>query len=129
MIQLSEDDVKKGVLGYLQYAMNQGKLWFSRLNAGDIFIKNKDGSYRSFKGAGKGTADFIVIQGGNVQKYYKAIAKGTPCSVAFVTFVECKSSKGKQRLEQVEFEEQVIKLNCRYRIVRSVDELMEVLER
>ena len=49
--------------------------------------------------------------------------------VAFVTFIECKSSTGKQKPDQVVFEAEVAKYNCRYAIVRNVDELMEVLKR
>lgn len=114
MIELTESEVKKGVEDWLQYAMNQGKLWFARLNAGDIFIPNKDGSNRLFKGVGKGTADYIVIQ------------IGQPL-LTYVTFIEIKSTKGKQKPEQREFELMIDKFNCRYTIVRSVDELEQLL--
>lgn len=129
MIELSEAEVKSGVEDYLQIAVNQGKLWFCRLNAGD-FIEVRGETRRRVKGAPKGTADFIVIQGGEVQMVHTLhmeIHRTHP--VAFVTFIECKSSKGKIRKEQVEFEEQITKLHCRYVIVRNVDELVEALER
>jgi len=130
MLNLSEAEVKKGVEDYLQVYMNQGKLWYARLNAGDIPIQNKDGSHRMFKGVKAGTADYIVVQGGEVQMFHtvqKKIHRTHP--VSFVTFIECKSTKGKQEPDQVEFEEQVKKLNCRYHIVRDVDELPAILER
>ncbi len=127
MIELTEGEVKKGVEDDLQIARNQGKLWYCRLNAGD-FIEVRGGSRRRIKGAGKGTADFIVIQGGEVQMIHRIqqkVHKSYP--VAFVTFIECKSTKGKQSPVQVEFEEMITKFNCRYAIVRSVDELQAVL--
>ena len=112
-IKITEAEVKKGIEDYLHYQMNLGKLWYARLNVGDIFIPNKDGSHRSFKGVEKGTADYIVIQ----------------CQplMSIVTFIEVKSSKGKQSPDQVEFEKMIIKFNCRYAIVRSVDELEVIL--
>ena len=128
MIELTEAEVKSGVEEYLQVAMNQGKLWFCRLNAGD-FIEVRGETRRRIKGAPKGTADFIVVQYGTIQMYYKAISRGEPWPVALVTFIECKSAKGKQSPDQLEFGEQITKLNCRYFVVRSVEELEEALER
>lgn len=128
MIELTEGQVKKAVAEHLQCLMDQGKLWFCRLNAGD-FIERRGGSRRRIKGAGAGTADFIVIQGGTVQMYYKVISRGEPWPIAFVTFIECKSTKGKQEPDQVEFEEKITKLNCKYAIIRDADELQEVLDR
>ena len=130
MIEVTEAEVKKGVEDYLQYLMNQGKLWYARLNAGDIPIENKDGSRRMFKGVKAGTADFIVIQGGEVQMVHttqQRIHKTHP--IAFVTFIECKSTKGKIREEQEEFAEQIKSLNCKYFVVRDADEMQGILER
>ncbi len=129
MIELTEAQVKQGIEEYLGYAQNQGKLWYCRLNAGD-FIDTRGGSRRRIKGAGRGTADFIVIQGGEVQMFHliqQTIHKRHP--VAFVTFIECKSSKGKQSPDQLEFEQMITGFNCRYVIVRNVDELIVALER
>ncbi|TET43027.1 MAG: hypothetical protein E3J60_01155 [Dehalococcoidia bacterium] len=128
MINLSEAEVKKGVEDYLQYAANQGKLMFNRLNAGD-FIEVRGGSRRRIKGAEAGTADFVVYQAGEVHLEYMGKQKGPVVPVVFVTYIECKSSKGKQAPVQLEFEKKASKFNCRYAIVRGVDELMEVLKR
>lgn len=128
MIDLTEAEVKRGVEDYLTHAMNQGKLWFARLNAGD-FIETRGGSRRRIKGAPKGTADLIVIQGGEIQMFHsiqKKVHKTHP--VAFITFIECKSTKGKTTAEQDEFAEQVRKLNCKYFVVRSMDDLIAVLK-
>ena len=127
VIELSEAQVKRGVTDYLEIMQAQGRLVYFRLNAGD-FIEVRGNTRRRIKGAPKGTADLIVIQGGEVQMvHYNQIEKTHP--VTFVTFIECKSSKGKTSKEQDEFAEQVKKLHCRYQIVRSVDDLMEVLKR
>ncbi len=128
MMELTEADVKRGVEEYLQYQQNLGKLWFCRLNAGD-FIEVRGETRRRIKGAPKGTADFIVIQYGTIQMYYKAISRWEPWPVAFVTFIECKSTKGKQSPEQLEFEVMIARHNCRYYIVRSVDDLITALGR
>jgi len=129
-VELTEAQVKQGVEEYLQIAMNQGKLWYCRLNAGDIYIPNKDGSHRLFKGVKPGTADLLVIQGGQVEMSYGLQKKVQRCyPVALVTFIECKSTKGRLRQEQEEFKEMITEFNCRFCLVRSVDELIEVLER
>ena len=127
-MELSEAQVKQGCEEYLQYAENQEKLVFLRLNAGD-FIEVRGGSRRRIKGCPKGTADYLVLQGGNVQMFYLGQPKGKAHPIAFVTFIEIKSSRGKQREEQREFELKVNKCNCRYYIVRSVEELITALGR
>ena len=126
-IELSESQVKQACEEYLQYQMNQEKLWYARLNAGD-FIETRGDTRRRIKGAGKGTADLIVIQPVNIQTHYKGQARGKAHLTTRVTFVECKSSKGKQSPDQVEFEGMITNLHCRYTIVRSADELIEILK-
>lgn len=124
MMELTEDEVKKDILKHLEELRGYGKLWYERMNVG-VF-----GPHHNIQGARKGTADFIVVQGGEVQMVHaiqKKVHKTHP--VAFVTFIECKSSDGKQKPDQFDFEAEVAKFNCRYAIVRSVDDLMEVLKR
>ena len=116
MIELTEAEVKKGVEDYLQIAINQGRLWFERMNAGD-FIEVRGDTRRRIKGARKGTADYIVILKG----------LGPHSMMSFVIFIEVKSTKGKQKPEQKEFEEMITRFNCQYEIVRSVDELEQLL--
>ena len=127
MIALSESQVKQAVEEYLQYGQNQGKWFFLRLNSGEAIVKRGDKSYK-MQLCPKGTADFIVIQGGEVQMFnaiQKKIHKTHP--VCFVTFVECKSTNGKQSPEQIEFEDRIKKLHCKYVIVRNSEELEEAL--
>lgn len=128
MIELSEAEVKRGVTDYLEIMQAQGRLVYFRLNAGD-FIEVRGNTRRRIKGAPKGTFDFIVIQPGQVHVEYIGKQYGPEVPVSFVTFIECKSSKGKTTKEQDEFAAQVTKLHCRCHIVRSVDELQEVLKR
>ena len=110
VFSLSESAVKKGVEDYLQFQMNLGRLWYCRLNAGTIVIPNKDGINRLFKGVEKGTADLLAI-----------LSNGR------AVFIECKSTKGIQSPIQKEFEGMITELNCRYMVVRDVDELIELL--
>jgi len=128
-MELNEAQVKNGCEEYLGYAQNQGKLWFTRMNAGDILVPYKNGVVHKYKGAGAGTSDLIVVQPGQIHLEYMGEQHGPGAPVNFVTFVECKSTKGKQSPEQIEFQAKVEALNCRYAIVRSVDDLMEVLKR
>jgi len=128
MIELSEADVKRGCEDYLEVMKAQRKLIYFRLNAGD-FIDTRGGSRRRIKGAGAGTADLIVIQPGQVHLEYMKKQQGPGIPVAFTTFIECKSSKGKLRKEQLEFSEMVKNLHCKYVVVRNVDDLVAALER
>ena len=123
MIPLTEAEVKKDIETYLKTLRGYGKLWYERMNVG-VF-----GPHHNIQGARKGTADFIVIQGGEVQMFHRVQRVGKPHPIALVTFIECKSSDGKQKPDQIEFEAEVAKYNCRYAIVRDVDELQEVLKR
>lgn len=122
MIELTEAEVKKDVEKYLKTLMGYGKLWYSRLNAGTF-------GARHIKGAIPGTADLIVIQPGQVHIEYMGEQKGPVIPVAFVTFIECKATNGKQKPIQKEFESMIISMHCRYAIIRSVSELEEVLKR
>ncbi len=110
-----ESDLKLAVEQYLQYKQNAGELVFLRLNTGD-FIEVRGNTRRRVKGCPKGTSDFMVIQQAPWPPY-------TPlCS-----FIELKSDKGKQRLEQGAFQKLVEAQGAEYYIVRSVEELEELL--
>lgn len=130
LIPVSEAQIKRSVDDYLTYQANLGLLMFFRLNAGSFVLFNPDGSHRRrIKGAGKGTADFEVIQPTFVRTIYKGIEKGEPHPVCRVTFLETKKPKGgKQSADQKEFEQTAKRLHARYFVVRSVDEVEEVLK-
>lgn len=126
-IPVSEADVKLAVEQWLQYQANQGNLYFERLNAGD-YIEARGESRRRIKGAKKGTSDFFVLQAANVQPSYFGAKKGQPYPICRVTFIEIKRPVGgRQSDDQRAFQEKVTMFHSRYVIVRSVDELSEVL--
>lgn len=129
MIELSEAQIKQAVEEYLAYALNQGKLFYLRLNSGEAYMPAGNGRFYKIQLCPKGTADYFVVQAGQVHLEYLGEQQGPTASVAFVTFIELKKKKGKQSPEQKEFEAMVTGLNCRYAVVRSVEELMEVLAR
>ena len=113
---MKEADIKKGVADYLQIKMNQGKLWFTRLNSGTFLLENKDGLKRLVMGCKPGTADFIVITPEMIMNF-------TPK----VIFLECKRLKrGKQSADQKEFEALVKKICCHYVIVHDASEVIRM---
>ena len=126
-ILIPEASVKKAVSDRLQYAQNQGQLVFLRLNAGD-FIEVRGETRRRIKGAPKGTADYVVFQGAGVKATYRAIIESPTMPFCRVSFIECKSSKGRQSQAQKDFEQEVLKHNCRYFLVNDVEELDTILE-
>ena len=114
---MTEGEIKRACLEYLQLLQNQGKLWHTRLNAGEFQTQ----SGRWAKGCPLGTADAIVI---------REIASASPddcLDSTEVLFVEFKSETGKQSPEQVAFQARVEAQGCRYVIIRSVEELMELV--
>ena len=104
-----EGTLKSTVENYLQVLENQGKLIFLRLNSGD-FIEVRGNSRRRVKGCPAGTADFEIIVG--------------ECTI----FLELKSKNGKQNKEQKLFERKVKSFGCEYHIIRSFEELENVLK-
>ena len=126
---VSESEVKKAVEDRLQFAQNQGQLIFLRLNSGD-FIEVRGDTRRRIKGCPAGTADYVVFQGVKHELCFGVTPfdRCKPLPACRVTFIECKSSKGKQSPEQKTFEEEVKKQNCRYFLVRDVDILEEILK-
>lgn len=113
---MKEADLKLAVTDYLQYAQNQGKLVYLRLNAGD-FIEVRGDTRRRVKGCPKGTADLMVIKRG----YYECV------TILRAIFLELKSAKGKQTKEQAEFQQMIEEQGAEYYIIRSIERLQEVL--
>lgn len=127
-IKLSEAEVKYNVNEYLQTAMNQGKLTYLRLNSGVAFMPSGKGKLYKIQLCPIGTADYFVLQRGQVHLEFKGKREGPVIPIALVTFVELKKTEGKQSPEQIVFEKMITSFNCKYVIVRSVDDLMEALE-
>lgn len=116
----SEADILKAVTDLLTYEQNTGRLVFFRLNAGAF--PTQSGGWA--KGVPAGTADLLVIK-----KWYPigGLNKGETVGISSVMFLEVKSEKGKQTEKQREFQDMVEKLDCEYCIVRSVDEVIELI--
>ena len=129
-LKISEADVKRAVEDWLQYASNQGKLYFERLNAGE-FIETRGDTRRRIKGAPKGAADFEVLQGVSFSLTYAGMPLNHQPPVipaTRVTFIEVKKPKGgKQSDDQKVFEAKVRQFHARYFIVTSVDQMEEIL--
>lgn len=102
---MKESAIQTAIETYLHYRENLGKL---------VYIKNNSGAFkvkRSFVRFGKkGSSDFIIFTDGGV------------------VFLEVKNEKGKQSPDQKEFEEKVSKLGYTYVLVRSLDEVENILK-
>lgn len=114
---MTEADLKKAVEDYLKILEKQGKLWYERLQAGNLLATYDGKGYRRIRLCRKGTADYIVIQSMTLKP------KG-----CWVTFLELKAPKGKQSEAQREFQRTVEALGAEYILVRSSNELIEIFE-
>ena len=115
---MKEKDLKLAVSEYLQYGTNQGKWYADRLNSGAVYVERGDRTY-GVQLCREGTADFMVIRHG-----FKVN------DVVFdfrLVFLELKGDKGKQRPEQGAFQKLVEAQGAEYFVVRSVEEVMEIL--
>ena len=114
---MKEADLKKTVIDLLQYKQNLGELVFFRLNSGD-FIEVRGDTRRRIKGCMKGCADILVLR---KNKYADIVYPK-------VLFLELKSEKGKQTLEQKEFQQLVTGDGISYYIIRSIEEVESLLK-
>lgn len=121
IIMIKEADLKLAVEDYLTYLMNQGKLYFDRLNSGEVIVVAGK-SRRRIKLCREGTADFFVLYSG------KPITLEYANNNPRVILLELKSEKGKQRAEQGAFQKVVEAQGAEYHIIRSIEELENVLE-
>lgn len=124
MLKLNEAAVKKAVADRLEIGQAQGHWLYLRLNSGELIAAAGE-TRRRIKLCPPGTADFVVFQGAFAQATRGIESTAIP--ICLVTFIECKSSKGKQSPEQRAFEILAHMFNCRYFIVRDADELAEIL--
>lgn len=113
--KIAEADLKYGAEEYLQYGSNLRKWIFFRLNSGDFFIQEKGKARRRIKGTPKGTADFEVI---------RHVPGTMRCRIIFL---ETKSSDGRQRPEQIEFQKRAEAEGAEYYLVKDLDELMSIV--
>jgi hypothetical protein len=96
------------------------------LNSGDVFRPGAAGKMYKVKGSPKGTADCLVLQ--KEVRIAKISLNRVTYTVPRPIFIEFKSDKGKQTPEQKAFEETVKQQGYEYYVIRSIDELVEVLK-
>jgi len=118
-MRLTEADLKSAVTDYLQYQMNLGKLWFTRLNSGEAFVK-KGSKFHKIQLCPEGTSDLLVIKG-------RFMEDGRRFGRPRVHFIELKSARGKQSPAQGAFQKLVETQGASYFVIRSVEELEEIL--
>ncbi len=130
LIKLSEATIKNSIADYLETLQAMGKLIYFRLNAG-TFIMGSDGTKRVIKGCKAGTSDFLVIR---LIKFNNSFMSHE------VIFLEVKKSDWEPRkaaskrkkpdteIAQEEFQKLVESQGHLYKIVRSVDEVIELLK-
>jgi len=133
-IKMLEKDIQRACIDYL----DAKRVMYLRLNAGDSFRPGANGKLYKVRGATKGTADLLVLATRNEAHSVKA--QGLTIDTVHIhevyvsadwprpIFVEFKSEKGRQTTEQKEFEQTVKVNNYEYYLIRSLDELLEVLK-
>ena len=106
---MKESEIQSSIIDYLQILENKGKIFFQRVNNTPVY----DPKYKQFrsmpKGSKKGFPDILVIKSG------KTIG------------IEVKTATGKQSKEQKDIESKFKKHGQEYYIVRSLDEVIEIL--
>ena len=117
--KLKENDIQRTIKDYLQVRENQGKLMFIRNNSGAMPIKGQNGKMRYIKFGKKGSADILVFVPLFLTHSIKALE-----AIA----IEIKSETGRQSEDQVEWQKDWEKLGGVYYIVRSVEEVMKIIE-
>jgi len=115
---MKEIQIQKAIKDYLQILENQGKLMFLRNQAGGY--ATKEGHY--IKMGKKGSPDLLVWK----RRYFCTGDDGFDYVEAIA--LEVKSPKGKQSQSQIEWQKKFEKIGGKYYIIRSVDDVMEILE-
>ena len=109
-IKVSEHQIQKQIIDYLQYRENMGHLYFIRNNSFSGKIQRRDGSQGFVKNNKKGSADiFLCVKG----KWFS---------------IEVKREKGKQSKEQKEDQQKVEKVGGKYFVVHSLEELLKSID-
>lgn len=111
---IPERAIQKACIQYLLILENQGKLWFVRCGSGAI--KTKEGRY--FKSGKKGAPDIICCIPNHDKNNWCGLLVG----------IEIKSKNGNITEEQMITGELIESLGGKYEVVRSLDELIIVLE-
>jgi hypothetical protein len=105
---LSEHEIHKAVVKYLNTCGRKDILWFHPENARKC--TPRQGAMRKRIGVKAGVPDFVLI------------VDGDP------VFLELKSAKGRPSQQQRAFANRAVDSGCRYFIARSLDEAIFLLE-
>jgi len=130
---MSESDLQKSICDYLDLV----KIHYLRLNSGDMLKsytprgQSNPKTYR-IKGCPKGTADLLVLASKKGSELELLTEEPITCEILEKIFprpifLECKSEKGKQTPEQKQFESIVKGSGYEYEVVRSLDDVIEIL--
>ena len=123
-LKLTEAQLKRQIGDYLEYGTNQGRWYASRLNSGIAYVKRGD-KYYAITLCREGTADFMVMRAIYFEPKPRAvIPKTKSCRVIFL---ELKGDKGKTSPAQNAFKILVEAQGCSYFVIRSIEELENVL--
>ena len=115
-----EKDISTGIKDYLETLQAMGKLWYCRLNSG-VFVMGEGKSKRVIRGTKAGSSDFLLLQ-----RWYPHGAPNKVETIAY--FIEVKTERGRQNQAQVDFQKLVESQGHLYKIVRSVDEAIKLIE-
>ena len=121
-MKITEAQLKHSVSEYLEYGQNQGKWLYLRLNAGD-YIETRGTTRRRVKGCAKGTSDFLVIMKTRIPAYPTHVW----VEATRVIFIELKSNTGTVSEEQREFGKLAEFHLAEFAVVRSLEELQEIV--
>lgn len=106
---MTETQIQSSIIDYLQVLENQGKLFLHRVNNMGVYDPKRK-AYRVFpKGAKKGFPDIICLKDG------------------LLIGLEVKTGEGKQSNNQKEVEKKLKKHGADYYVVRSLDEVIEIV--
>lgn len=117
-----ERDLKRAVNDYLQYGTNQGKWYADQLFSGEA-IEVRGKTRRKIRGCKAGTADFYVIQ---ATLLWDGVHP-TRVPACRTIFLELKGAKGRTSPAQNAFKILVEKQGAEYFVIRSIEDLEEVL--
>lgn len=108
-IKVSEKEIQKAIIQYLQILENKGKCYFIRANSFAGAIKRKNGSTGWIKNNKVGCPDIVCCANGR-----------------FIG-LEVKNEKGKMSANQEEAKALIEKVGGSYYVVRSINDVQEVI--
>jgi len=113
---LTESQIKHTCEIYLDTLKSMGELMWFRLNSGEWLVQHGSVRYK-IQGCPKGTADCLIIK-----------RNAHTMQFPWVIFVEYKKETGKMSAAQKIFETDITNMGPIYKVVRSFDELKELLD-